>query len=49
MKIRAAVATQANEPLLVTDVELAPPQSGEVLIRMKATGLPLQFPNGARA
>jgi S-(hydroxymethyl)glutathione dehydrogenase/alcohol dehydrogenase len=39
MKIRAAVATQANEPLLVTDVELAPPQSGEVLIRMKATGL----------
>jgi S-(hydroxymethyl)glutathione dehydrogenase/alcohol dehydrogenase len=39
MKIRAAVAWQANKPLSIETVDLAPPQSGEVLVKMVATGV----------
>ena len=39
MKTRAAVAWEANKPLEVLEVDLAPPGPGQVLIEMKATGL----------
>ncbi len=39
MKVRAAVATAAGKPLEVTDVHLAGPRAGEVLIEIKATGI----------
>jgi S-(hydroxymethyl)glutathione dehydrogenase/alcohol dehydrogenase len=39
MKVRAAVARAAGEPLTIEDVELAGPQAGEVLVEIKATGV----------
>ena len=39
MKSRAAVAWAPGEPLDVTEIEVAPPQAGEVLIRNVATGV----------
>jgi S-(hydroxymethyl)glutathione dehydrogenase/alcohol dehydrogenase len=39
MKIRAAIAVAAYQPVEVTTVDLDPPGQGEVLIKMKATGL----------
>ncbi len=39
MKVRAAVAMAAGKPLEVTDVHLAGPKAGEVLIEIKATGI----------
>ncbi|HUN59231.1 MAG TPA: S-(hydroxymethyl)glutathione dehydrogenase/class III alcohol dehydrogenase [Candidatus Binataceae bacterium] len=39
MKVRAAVAYQAGKPLEVTEVELAGPKAGEVLVEIKATGV----------
>ncbi len=39
MRIRAAVLEQFGEPLKVTDLELAPPRSGEVLVRLVACGV----------
>jgi S-(hydroxymethyl)glutathione dehydrogenase/alcohol dehydrogenase len=39
VKIRAAVLEQFAEPLNVTDVDLAEPQSGEVLVRLEACGV----------
>ncbi|MGI8429825.1 MAG: alcohol dehydrogenase catalytic domain-containing protein [Solirubrobacteraceae bacterium] len=39
MKIRAAVLEQFGQPLNVTDVELASPQRGEVLVRLEACGV----------
>ena len=39
MKVRAAVAHKAGEPLSVETVELSGPRSGEVLVEMKATGI----------
>jgi S-(hydroxymethyl)glutathione dehydrogenase/alcohol dehydrogenase len=39
MKVRAAVAHKAGQPLTIEDVELAGPKAGEVLIEMKATGI----------
>ncbi len=39
MRSRAAVAWQAKAPLEVTEVEVASPKSGEVLIRNHATGV----------
>jgi S-(hydroxymethyl)glutathione dehydrogenase / alcohol dehydrogenase len=39
MKIRAAVAFAPHQPLEIRELDLAPPGPGEVLIRMKATGL----------
>ncbi len=39
MKIKAAVAWSANTPLSIEDVDLADPKSGEVLVKMVATGV----------
>ncbi len=39
VKIRAAVLEQFGEPLVVQEVDLAPPQQGEVLVRLKACGV----------
>ncbi len=39
MKIRAAVLERFAEPLNVTEVELAEPQAGEVLVRLEACGV----------
>ncbi len=39
MKVKAAVAFGANQPLSIETVELAPPQEGEVLVEIKATGV----------
>ncbi len=39
MKIRAAVLEQFGQPLVVQDVELAEPRSGEVLVRLVACGV----------
>jgi S-(hydroxymethyl)glutathione dehydrogenase / alcohol dehydrogenase len=39
MKVKAAVAWRANEPLTIEEVDLQAPQQGEVLIKMVATGV----------
>ncbi|MDH3283526.1 MAG: alcohol dehydrogenase catalytic domain-containing protein [Acidobacteriota bacterium] len=39
MKMRAAVLESFGEPLVVQDVELAPPKRGEVLVRIHACGV----------
>ena len=39
MKIRAAVLEEFAAPLNVTDVDLAEPQAGEVLVRLEACGI----------
>ncbi|MEA2171715.1 MAG: S-(hydroxymethyl)glutathione dehydrogenase / alcohol dehydrogenase [Solirubrobacteraceae bacterium] len=39
MKIRAAVLEEFGEPLNVTELDLAGPKSGEVLVRLKACGV----------
>lgn len=39
IKTRAAVAWEAGKPLSIEEVELMPPQKGEVLIRIVATGV----------
>src|SRR6476620_9035246 len=39
MKTRAAIAFEPGKPLVVEEVELAPPQAGEVLVELKATGV----------
>lgn len=39
MKSRAAVAYQAKKPLVIEDIDVQAPQSGEVLCRMVATGV----------
>ena len=39
MKVKAAVAFGANQPLSIETVELAAPQEGEVLVEIKATGV----------
>ncbi len=39
MKTRAAIALQAGKPLEVTEVDLQAPQTGEVMIEIKATGV----------
>lgn len=39
MKIKAAVAWEANKPLSIEVVDLADPKSGEVLVKMVATGV----------
>ncbi len=39
MKIRAAVLEEFGAPLNVTDVELAEPKAGEVLVRLEACGV----------
>ncbi|MEZ5667112.1 MAG: S-(hydroxymethyl)glutathione dehydrogenase/class III alcohol dehydrogenase [Alphaproteobacteria bacterium] len=39
MKSRAAVATKAGAPLEITEVDVAGPNAGEVLVEIKATGV----------
>ena len=39
IKSRAAVAFAPNEPLKIVEVDVAPPQAGEVLVRIVATGV----------
>lgn len=39
MKSRAAVAFGPDQPLELVEVDVAPPQAGEVLVKMKATAL----------
>ena len=39
MKSRAAVAFKAGEPLQIIEIDVAPPQPGEVLIRITHTGV----------
>ena len=39
MKTRAAVAYEANKPLVVEEVELEGPKAGEVLVEINATGV----------
>src|SRR5712691_11788537 len=39
MKVKAAVANQANALLEITEVDLAGPKQGEVMIEIKATGI----------
>ncbi len=39
MKVKAAIAFEPGKPLVVDEVELAPPKQGEVLVRLAATGV----------
>lgn len=39
MKMRAAVLESFGDPLVVQQVELAPPRAGEVLVKLKACGV----------
>lgn len=39
MKTTAAIVSQANAPYELTEVDLAEPQAGEVLVRIKAVGI----------
>ncbi|MFV0544543.1 MAG: S-(hydroxymethyl)glutathione dehydrogenase/class III alcohol dehydrogenase [Marinicella pacifica] len=39
MKIKAAVAWKAGQPLTIEEIDLAGPKAGEVLIKMVATGV----------
>ena len=39
MKSRAAVAFKAGEPLQIVEIDVAPPQKGEVLVRITHTGV----------
>nr|WP_312508372.1 S-(hydroxymethyl)glutathione dehydrogenase/class III alcohol dehydrogenase [Pseudomonas luteola] len=39
IKSRAAVAFEANKPLEIVEVDVAPPKDGEVLVRIVATGV----------
>lgn len=39
IKSRAAVAWEAGKPLEITEVDVAPPKDGEVLVRIVATGV----------
>ena len=39
MKSRAAVAFEAGKPLEIVEVDVHPPQAGEVLVEIKATGI----------
>ncbi|MBT4921462.1 MAG: S-(hydroxymethyl)glutathione dehydrogenase/class III alcohol dehydrogenase [Rickettsiales bacterium] len=39
MKIKAAVAWEAGQPLSIETIDLAPPRAGEVLVKMIASGV----------
>ena len=39
MKVKAAVAFEAKQPLVIEEVDLEGPRAGEVLIEVKATGI----------
>ncbi len=38
IKSRAAVAWEANQPLQIEEIDVMPPQPGEILVRIIATG-----------
>ena len=39
MKVKAAVAHSAGQPLTIEEIDLEGPKEGEVLIEIKATGV----------
>ena len=39
MKTKAAVAYEPNAPLVLEEIELDPPKAGEILVKLKATGI----------
>jgi S-(hydroxymethyl)glutathione dehydrogenase/alcohol dehydrogenase len=39
MRMKAAVLYECNQPLVIEEIELDPPQAGEVLIKLVATGV----------
>ena len=39
MKIRAAICFEPQQPLVVDEIDLAPPRAGECLVRLAATGV----------
>ncbi len=39
MKVKAAIALNPKQPLTIENVDLEPPQPGEVLVEIKATGI----------
>ena len=39
MKSKAAVAFKAGEPLQIVEIDVAPPQKGEVLVQITHTGV----------
>lgn len=39
MKVKAAVALESGKPLSIETIDLQPPQAGEVLVEIKATGV----------
>ena len=39
MRMKAAVLYEVNEPLVIEEIELDPPKSGEILIKLAATGV----------
>lgn len=39
MDVKAAIALEAGKPLTIATVQLEPPQAGEVLVEIKATGV----------
>ena len=39
MDVKAAIALEAGKPLTIATVQLEPPQTGEVLVEIKATGV----------
>jgi len=39
MKMRAAVLEEFGKPLVVQELDLAPPKQGEVLVKLKACGV----------
>lgn len=39
MRIKAAVTHAKGEPFVIQDVELDEPQSGEILVRIVASGI----------
>jgi S-(hydroxymethyl)glutathione dehydrogenase / alcohol dehydrogenase len=39
VKVKAAIAFEAAKPLVVEELELAPPKQGEVLVKLAATGV----------
>jgi len=48
IRARAAVAWAPGEPLDVTEIDVAPPQAGEVLLKVVATGGATPMPTPSR-
>ena len=49
MKSRAAVAFKAGEPLQIVEIDVAPPQKGEVLVKITHTGVATPMRSRSRA